>query len=146
KIPGFGPFRPDIICVQTRRDDEVEVLPNGETSTIQPADQRKALAICDIKHAGEANASYSSEVALYAVLLSNWLRLANLHGTYLVTARIALWTRAKAVSSLAELLATNPGATLSARTEAFTNDLEPVDFSIFFQTIDHFFKIDLPRV
>jgi hypothetical protein len=55
QVPAFGAFRPDIICVQTRTDDEVEILPNGETYAIQPADQRKALAICDIKHAGEAN-------------------------------------------------------------------------------------------
>jgi hypothetical protein len=144
--PSFGSFRPDIISVHTRLDDEVEVLPNGETHTIQPSDQRKALVICDIKHAGEANSSYSAEVALYAVLLANWLRLVNLHGTYLVASRIALWTRAKEVSSLAELLTSNSGAAISARIEAFTKDLEPVDFPIFFQTIDHFFKTDLPRV
>lgn len=146
QMPPFGSFRPDIISVHTRLDDEVEVLPNGETRTIQPTDQRKALVICDIKHAGEANSSYSAEVALYAVLLANWLQLVNLHGTYLVASRIALWTRAKEISSLAELLTSNPGATISARIEAFTKDLEPVDFPIFFQTIDHFFKTDLPRV
>ncbi|MCK6486603.1 MAG: DEAD/DEAH box helicase [Phycisphaerae bacterium] len=146
QMPPFGSFRPDIISVHTRLDDEIEVLPNGETRTIQPTDQRKALVICDIKHAGEANSSYSAEVALYAVLLSNWLRLVNLHGAYLVASRIALWTRAKEVSSLAELLTANPGAPVSARIEAFTKDLEPVDFPIFFQTIDHFFKTDLPRV
>ncbi len=146
QTPGFGSFRPDIISVHTRLDDEVEVLPNGECRTIQPTDQRKALIVCDIKHAGEANSSYSAEVALYAVLLSNWLRLVNLHGSYLVAARIALWTRAKEVSSLVELITTNPGATVSARIEAFTKDLEPVDFPIFFQTIDHFFRVDLPRV
>lgn len=146
QMPPFGSFRPDIISVHTRLDDDIEVLPNGETRTIQPTDQRKALVICDIKHAGEANSSYSAEVALYAVLLSNWLRLVNLHGAYLVASRIALWTRAKEVSSLAELLTTNPGAPVSARIEAFTKDLEPVDFPIFFQTIDHFFKTDLPRV
>lgn len=146
QTPPFGSFRPDIISVHTRLDDEVEVLPNGETRTIQPTDQRKALVICDIKHAGEANSSYSAEVALYAVLLANWLRLVNLHGTYLVASRLALWTRAKEVSSLAELLTANPGAAISARIEAFTKDLEPVDFPIFFQTIDHFFKADLPRV
>jgi hypothetical protein len=146
RIPGFTSFRPDVIWVQTRRDDEVEVLPNGDTCTVQPNDQRKALLICDIKHAGEVNSSYASEVTLYAVLLSNWLRLTNLHGTYLVTSRIALWTAAKEISSLAALMATNPGATTSEKTQAFASDLEPIDFSIFFQTIDHFFKTDLPRV
>ena len=32
-IPDFSAFRPDIIWVQTRQDDEVEVLPNGDTCT-----------------------------------------------------------------------------------------------------------------
>lgn len=146
QLPPFGAFRPDIISVYTRLDDEIEVLPNGETRTIEPTDQRKALVICDIKHAGEANSSYSAEVALYAVLLSNWLRLVNLHAVFLVAARISLWTRAKEVSSLTELLTANPGAAISARIEAFTKDLELVDFPIFFQTIDHFFRTDLPRV
>lgn len=146
QIPGFTAFRPDVIWVQTRRDDEVEVLPDGDTCTIRPNDQRKALLVCDIKHAGEVNSSYASEVTLYAVLLSNWLRLANLHGTYLVTSRITLWTAAKEISSLAALIATEPGATTSEKTQAFANDLEPIDFPIFFQTIDHFFKTDLPRV
>jgi hypothetical protein len=146
QIPSFSAFRPDIVWVQTRRDDEVEVLPNGDTCTIQAGDQRRALLICDIKHAGEANSSYSSEVTLYAILLANWLQLTNLHGTYLVASRVALWTRAKEVSSLAELIVTNPGATISEKIQAFENDLEPIDFPIFFQTIDHFFKTDLPRV
>jgi hypothetical protein len=146
QIPSFRAYRPDIILVQTRQDDEVEVLPNGNTCTIQPSDQRKALLICDIKHAGESNSSYSSEVALYAVLLSNWLQLTNLNGSYLVSSRISLWTRAKEISSLTELITTTPGATTSERTQAFTSDLEFVEFPIFFQTIDHFFKTDLPRV
>jgi hypothetical protein len=145
-IPPFTAFRPDIVWVQTRKDDEIEVLPNGDTCSIQPNDQRKALLVCDIKHAGEANSSYSSEVVLYAVLLANWLRLTNLHATYLVTSRMALWTRAKEISNLAALIASNPGATLSQRTQAFENDMEPVDFTIFCLTIDHFFKSDLPRV
>lgn len=145
-IPPFTAFRPDIVWVQTKRDDEIEVLPNGDTCTVQPNDQRKALFVCDIKHAGEANSSYSAEVVLYAVLLANWLRLVNLHGTYLTSSRMALWTRAKETSSLVELIASNPGAALSQRTQAFENDLEPVDFTIFYQTIDHFFKSDLPRV
>lgn len=146
QIPAFRAFRPDIIWVKTRSDDEVEILPNGETRIIDPTDQRKALLIFDIKHAGEANSSYSSEITLYAVLLANWLRLVNLHGTYLVSSRMALWTRAKEISELSQLVATNPGATISEKEAVFWHDLELVDFQIFFQTIDHFFKTDLPRV
>lgn len=88
--PNFTSFRPDIIGVQNRKDDEVEILPDGNILPLQANDQRKALTLCDIKHAGEANSSYSAEVALYAVLLSNWLRLIGLEGSYLVSTRIAL--------------------------------------------------------
>ena len=145
-IPQFTDFRPDIIWVQTRRDDEVEILPTGDLCNLGPSDQRKALIICDIKHAGEANSSYSSEVTLYAILLANWLRQVGLHDSFFVSSRLYLWTRGKEVSSLSDLITTNPGATLTERTQALVDDLETVDFSVFFQTVDHFFKSDLPRV
>lgn len=73
QIPTFGAFEPDIVLVKTPADGEVEILPTGDTTPLPPGSQRKALLVSDIKHAGEANSSYSSEVALYAVLLANWL-------------------------------------------------------------------------
>jgi len=146
ECPPFGEFRPDLILVQTKRDDEIEILPNGTVSQVDSSDTRKALVICDIKHAGEANSSYSSEVCLYAILLANWLRLENLDQQFLVTTRVSLWTRAKEISSLSQLMSRSPGASLSERLEAFFEDLDPIDFTIFYLTIDHFFKVDLPRV
>ena len=145
-IPSFSAFEPDIVLVKTPDGDEMEILPSGDTAPIPAGDQRKALLVSDIKHAGEANSSYSSEVALYAVLLSNWLRIHHLENTYFVADQLALWTRAKEVSDLSKLMATNPGASISDRLHAFLGDLEHVDFQIFFQTVDHFFKQDLPRV
>jgi AAA domain-containing protein len=145
-IPAFGAFEPDIVLVRTAADDEVEILPNGDTVLIATGNQRKALLVSDIKHAGEANSSYSSEVALYAVLLANWLRLNHLDDRFLVADRLGLWTRAKEISGLAELVASNPGAGITERLQAFLGDLEKVDFQIFFQTVSHFFNQDLPRV
>jgi hypothetical protein len=70
-IPKFTAFIPDIILVRAAAGDDMEILPNGDTAPIVAGNQRKALSIADIKHAGEANSSYSSEVVLYAVLLAN---------------------------------------------------------------------------
>jgi hypothetical protein len=145
-IPSFGAFEPDIVLIRTPAEDEIEILHSGETIPIRPGDQRKALLVSDIKHAGEANSSYSSEVALYAVLLANWLRLNHLENRFFVADHLGLWTRAKEISDLARLVRTNPGAGLTERLQAFLNDLERVDFQIFFQTVSHFFKQDLPRV
>jgi hypothetical protein len=145
-IPPFGAFEPDIILVKTPADDDVEILPTGETIPISPGNQRKALLVSDIKHAGEANSSYSSEVTLYAVLLANWLRLNHLEDRFFVADHLGLWTRAKEMSALAELVTSNPGAGITEKLQAFLGDLDKVDFSIFFQTVSHFFNQDLPRV
>lgn len=71
-IPEFGTFRPDILLVH----------PPGSASgclvAVSAGETRQGLAIYDIKHAGEANSSYSAEVVLYAVLLANWLQLQSL--------------------------------------------------------------------
>ena len=145
-IPPFGAFEPDIVLMRTPADDEIEIFPNGDTARIAAGDPRKALLVSDIKHAGEANSSYSSEVALYAVLLANWLRLNHLEGSFFVADHLGLWTRAKEVSDLAALVTANPGAGITERLQAFLNDLERVDFQIFFQAVSHFFQQDLPRV
>ncbi|WP_082390119.1 DEAD/DEAH box helicase [Ornatilinea apprima] len=145
-IPQFTSFRPDIILAQSSRVNDLEVLSNGDTQPIQPNDTRQGLLITDIKHAGEANSSYSSEVTLYAVLLSNWLELMNLDHDYYVSDQISLWTRAKEISSLAHLIATTTTASITEKLQAYMDDLEGVDYPIFFQTIDHFFKTDLARV
>jgi hypothetical protein len=145
-VPPFTAFIPDVVLIRNPIGDETEILPNGDTSSILPADQRKALLISDIKHAGEANSSYSSEVVLYAVLLANWLRLRQLDHSFFVADHLGLWTRAKEISDLAKLVATNPAATMTERLNAYLADLERVDFPIFFQSVDHFFRQDLPRV
>ncbi len=145
-IPSFGAFEPDIVLIRTPADDEIEIFANGNTGPIAPGDQRKALVVSDMKHAGEANSSYSSEVALCAVLLANWLRLNHLEGSFFVADHLRLWTRAKEVSDLDVLVTANPGPGITERLQTFLNDLERVDFQTFFQAVSYFFKLDLPRV
>lgn len=146
QIPAFTAFRPDIILIRDAEINDFEVLSDGEVHEILPGDPRRALLISDIKHAGEANSSYSSEVTLYAVLLSNWLQLAHLESEYYVSTKVSLWTRAVEISSLASLANSNPYASLNEKVLAFFEDLEQVDYRIFFQSIEHFFKTDLERV
>lgn len=145
-IPQFTAFIPDVILIRAATGDDVEILPNGDTAPIAAGNQRKALLIADIKHAGEANSSYSSEVVLYAVLLANWLRLKHLEGTFFVANQLGLWTRAKETSDLAKLIAANPAATTTDRLNTYLGELERVEFPIFFQAVDHFFRQDLLRV
>lgn len=145
-IPEFGTFRPDVLLVQAPGCATEEVAVSGRLVAVIAGDTRQGLMICDIKHAGEANSSYSAEVVLYAVLLANWLRLEGLTGQYFVSARMGLWTRSKETSSVTWLIADNPGASLPDRITAFLQDIEFVDFETFFQAVDHFFKEDLPRV
>ena len=108
-----------MILIRSPTGDETEVLPDGDTAPLAPGDQRKALLIADIKHAGEANSSYSSEVVLYAVLLANWLRLQDLDNAYFVANQLGLWTRAKETSDLARLIAANPAATTTDRLNVY---------------------------
>lgn len=59
---------------------------------------------------------------------------------------MGLWTRAKETSSVTRLVADNPDALLPDRISLFLQDIEFIDFEMFFQTVDHFFKEDPPRV
>ena len=78
-IPPFYGLYPDVILIRTPTGDEKERFSQMAVlhRSRQGTSARRDL-IADIKHAGEANSSYSSEVVLYAVLLANWLRLQGL--------------------------------------------------------------------
>ncbi len=96
---------PDIILVRNAIAGDEEVLPTGTRKSIDTTrDQRKALTILDIKHTSEANPSYSAEVALYALSLSNWLTYKGLHTQYFVSVSSYLWTRFKQGESKLDLL------------------------------------------
>jgi AAA domain len=148
-VPEFTTFKPDVVMVDEPTPGEEEVLPDGTRRAVTPGDGRKCLRVTDIKHAGEANSSYSAEVALYAWVLSNWLRLRGLEGNYFVSTKISLWTGANETSILSSLLDKNPGAVLGDKINAYCGpdgDLEHIDFATFMQSLRHFFEVDLPRV
>jgi hypothetical protein len=42
-IPSFGAFEPDIVLIRTPADDEIEILPSGETIPIKTAHEKCGL-------------------------------------------------------------------------------------------------------
>jgi len=147
RIPDFSEFIPDIAMVcEPAADFDEEVLPDGTRLALSSTEERKAIRLSDIKHAGEANSSYSTEVALYAFLLSNWLRLQGLDEKYFVSSRISLWTREEEVSNIVKLVNTTSNPTLAQRLEALSKDLEAIDFATYMQAVRRFFEVDLLRV
>src|SRR5208283_4198522 len=75
-IPRLAGLRPDVIFADKRRENEFEVLPDGSRRRVTDEDERMALSVIDLKNITEANASYSAEVCLCAIFLSNWLHTA----------------------------------------------------------------------
>ena len=73
-IPTLGAHVPDIVAVDLGRvgdrgGPDYWIAPNGDRVALQADESRRRLTVIDTKHAQEANTSYESEVALYALAL-----------------------------------------------------------------------------
>ena len=147
-IPPIAGLIPDIILVREPREDDEEIKPNGSRNVIQTATEKRfALSIIDIKHTSEANPSYSAEVALYALLLSNWIIKQGLQNKYFVTIRSYLWTRFKQGQSILDTLLLNPNNIAPEQyINALISDSEDANLRFYLPTVLHFFREDLPRV
>lgn len=146
--PPIAGLIPDILIVREPMPDDEEVAPNGSRKPIAIATEaRRAVCVVDVKHTSEANPSYCAEVALYALMLSNWLVHENLHAHYYVTSRGYLWTRFKqGESALNALMASGATATPLAYLEALIADCEDANLRFYLPTVLHFFREDIPRV
>jgi hypothetical protein len=146
-IPPMEGLIPDIVVVRSAYPSEEEVLSDGTRLAVGPSDQRRALTVIDIKHASEANPSYSAEVALYAFMLSNLIRHANLQNQFFVSANALLWTRSSlGQSQLEALINANPQASPEQKLAALIEDCDDVPFKFYMQTVRRFFTEDLLRV
>lgn len=146
-IPPIAGLIPDIIVVRRPSPGDEEINFDGSRKPIDATtESRLALSIIDIKHTSEANPSYCSEVALYALFLANWVRDQGLSQRYFVTNKSYLWTRYKqGHSKLAELVvATAP--TADQCLDALIADCEDANLRFYIPTVLHFFRQDLPRV
>ncbi|MDE5441094.1 AAA family ATPase [Bradyrhizobium sp. CSA207] len=148
-IPPMSGLRPDIVFADARRKNEFEILPDGTRRQLADDDKRMALSVIDLKNITEANASYSAEVCLYAIFVSNWLH--NEGKAYLekffVSDRVYLWRHVE-MPTFTGILATKAGGDHENRLKALRQDLEDglVLFLIYMPSVRKFFAEDLPRV
>ncbi|MGY1512270.1 DEAD/DEAH box helicase [Aeromonas hydrophila] len=141
-VPPLADFIPDVVYVRHPNSDDMEVRPDGTRRTIDPAsEQRMALSIIDIKHTAEANPSYCSEIAMYALMMANWLCLhPTLSSRYFVTTNSFLWTRSKQGDSQLERLQHQAGVTTQQRLDALIADSEDAHLRFYLPSIRGFFE------
>jgi hypothetical protein len=148
-IPRLAGLRPDVIFADARRETEFEVLPNGSRRRLSDEDKRIALSVIDLKNITEANASYSAEVCLYAIFLSNWLHTANnaFLKSFFVSDRVYLWRHVE-MPRFTKVKASKEGMAPEKRLAALREDLEEglVLYLIYMPSVRKFFADDLPRV
>lgn len=108
-----------------------------------------ALRVVDLKNVTEANASYSAEVCLYAIFLSNWLQAfgGDLGKNFFVSDRVYLWRHVE-MPQLTKIKTSKEGADHNKRLAALHADLSDglVNFLIYMPSVRKFFAEDLPRV
>ena len=146
-VPPLADFIPDVFYVRAPAPFDVEVLPDGGRSTIDAASEvRWAISIFDIKHTAEANPSYCSEIAMYALMLANWLALhPELSQRYYVAANARLWTRYNQVNSALRQLEQAGGASVTQLLDALVTDSEDAQLRFYLPAIRRFFE-DVARV
>ena len=157
-IPQFAAIIPDVVVARPVPPDALDHLPDGTERPIMeispgggrrpvdPGDPRIGLRVLDVKHAADPNASYESEVTLYALVLAAWLARHEVGQGFFVEAPPALWTRGGIRNNtLAEAITRhvqNPQELLAA----IQAELSPVNTAIYIQSVRRFFGEILPRV
>lgn len=147
-IPPIAGLIPDIIIARSPEDGDFEVQVDGSRKEIEVGkESRRALSIVDVKHTGEANPSYAAEVALYALLLANWLEQNGFGDLYFVTTKCYLWTRFKqGDAEFDKLLSASATVSHSDFLKALVSDSEDAMLRFYLSTVLHFFREDIPRV
>ena len=146
-VPPLTDFIPDVIFVRAAVEGEMEVHQDGTRTAINHlVENRQALSILDIKHTAEANPSYCSEIAMYALMLANWLALDPRQASrYFVSSSAYLWTRYKQGDSDLEKLVQVGGGTTADLFQALIQDSEDAQLRFYLAAIRGFFE-DVVRV
>lgn len=147
-IPPMDGLVPDIVVVRQPRPGEEAVTPKGGRRPLGADDiSRRALVVIDVKHTSEANPSYSAEVALYAVMIANWLEETGNDKHFFVATGCALWTRFKEGESVFdEKCSKTPVPPAGKLLDALMDDCEDANLRFYLPTVLRFFREDLPRV
>lgn len=147
RIPHMEGLVPDIVIVRQAEAGDEEVTAKGGRKPISSDDGRRALVVIDVKHTSEANPSYSAEVALYAVVLANWLEEMGKDSEYYVCLDCSLWTRFKiGASEFDAASAVVPKLPASELLAALMTDCESANLRFYLPTVLRFFREDLTRV
>lgn len=145
-IPQFNAFIPDVILVEAASPAMQELSPTGDRITLENNDGRLALTIIDVKHAQEANPSYEAEVALYGLMLANWLHDSGLNQRFFVCSAMYLWTRGGiADGSLQEAIDRGERDPINI-IQAIRAELSEINLPIYIQSVRRFFSEKLPAV
>ncbi len=145
-IPPMADFIPDLLLIQPAQPDDQEVLVNGSRTQISPIEQRSAIKVFDIKHTSESNPSYCAEIAMYSLMLANWLDSNPvLSSRYYVSANAYLWTLKKQGCSAIDEIEGQQGVSVASYTEALIKDSEVAYLRYYLATVRQFFE-DVARV
>ncbi|HEK1214092.1 TPA: AAA family ATPase [Pseudomonas aeruginosa] len=146
-VPPITDFIPDILYIRNAQAGDQEVLPDGARGPIDELlEARKAICVLDIKHTAEANPSYCSEIAMYTVMLANWLQAKpQLASRFFVSLDARLWTRHNQVGSELDKVESRGGATQQELLDALIVDSEDAQLRFYLPTIRSFFT-DVARV
>lgn len=146
-VPDIADFIPDILVVRDGRDGDVEVRPDGSRAAFDDlVDERLAIDIFDVKHTSEANPSYCAEIAMYAIMLANWLNQKPLlRSRFFVSTGAYLWTRLKQGDSEIDKLEKLGTASTADLLEALVLDSEDANLRFYLAAVRRFFD-DVVRV
>ncbi|AIM43892.1 hypothetical protein U875_24980 [Pandoraea pnomenusa 3kgm] len=146
-IPDIADFVPDVLVVRKAKEGDFEILPDGARKEVcDLVETRFAIDVFDVKHTSEANPSYCSEIAMYALMLSNWLAAHPIYKQkFYVTTDSYLWTRFKQGDSELERLETAGGATPEQLLDALVMDSEDANLRFYLSAVRRFFE-DVARV
>ncbi len=146
-IPDIADFIPDILVIRAPREDDFEILPDGSRNAVcDLIETRFAIDVFDVKHTSEANPSYCAEIAMYALMLSNWLAAhPACKKKFYVTTSSYLWTRFKQGDSELERQEAVGGATPAQLLDALVADSEDANLRFYLSAVRRFFE-DVARV
>lgn len=146
-VPEVADFIPDVLVVRASRHEDMIIQPEGLRRAVSAqTETRFAIDIFDIKHTSEANPSYCAEMAMYALMMANWLyHHPVLRNRYYVTTSAFLWTRYKQGDSQLDRLEQAGGATPTQLLDALIADSEDANLHFYLATVRRFFE-DVVRV
>ena len=142
--------RPDLITVTTRSENGpwFQLTGQGRRMEVPCDDTRFGLRVIDIKLTAEPSPAYFAEIALYSMVLADWLEDNGFSDRFFVDASGAVWPGKHVGSSLAQLekhlkQVENRRPTRAEAESAVEEDLEVLPNDIFTARVRRFLIEDL---